>query len=96
MQHFLLSIFSKISFLPLLFNSRAMFHSILVHLHVTGGSDGKGSTSNVRDLGLIPGLGRFSWRRTWQSTLAFLPEEPPWIEEPGGLQSMGLHRVGHD
>ena len=20
----------------------------------------------------------------------------PWIEEPGGLQSMGLHRVGHD
>ena len=19
-----------------------------------------------------------------------------WIEEPGGLQSMGLHRVGHD
>ena len=20
----------------------------------------------------------------------------PWIEEPGGLQYMGLHRVGHD
>ena len=20
----------------------------------------------------------------------------PWIEEPGGLQSIGLHRVGHD
>ena len=20
----------------------------------------------------------------------------PWIEEPGGLQSMGLERVGHD
>ena len=20
----------------------------------------------------------------------------PWIEEPGGLQSMGSHRVGHD
>ena len=20
----------------------------------------------------------------------------PWIEEPGKLQSMGLHRVGHD
>ena len=20
----------------------------------------------------------------------------PWMEEPGGLQSMGLHRVGHD
>ena len=20
----------------------------------------------------------------------------PWTEEPGGLQSVGLHRVGHD
>ena len=27
------------------------------------------------------------------STLAW---EIPWIEEPGGLQSMGLQRVGHD
>ena len=22
--------------------------------------------------------------------------ENPWTEEPGGLPSMGLHRVGHD
>ena len=27
------------------------------------------------------------------STLAW---EIPWTEEPGGLQSMGSHRVGHD
>ena len=27
------------------------------------------------------------------STLAW---RIPWIEEPGGLQSMGLQRVGHD
>ena len=27
------------------------------------------------------------------STLAW---EIPWMEESGGLQSMGLHRVGHD
>ena len=26
----------------------------------------------------------------------FLPGESPWTEEPGGLQSTGLHRVGHD
>ena len=26
----------------------------------------------------------------------FLPEESPWIEEPGRLQSMVLQRVGHD
>ena len=27
------------------------------------------------------------------STLAW---KIPWMEEPGGLQSMGSHRVGHD
>ena len=27
------------------------------------------------------------------STLA---QKIPWMEEPGGLQSMGLQRVGHD
>ena len=26
----------------------------------------------------------------------FLPREFPWTEEPGGLQSMGSQRVGHD
>ena len=36
------------------------------------------------------------WRREWQLTPVFLPGEIPWIEEPGGLQSVGLQRVGHD
>ena len=26
----------------------------------------------------------------------YLPGESPWIEEPGGLQSMGSQRVRHD
>ena len=30
---------------------------------------------------------------THSSTLAW---KIPWMEEPGRLQSMGLHRVGHD
>ena len=30
---------------------------------------------------------------TYSSILAW---RIPWTEEPGGLQSMGLHRVGHD
>jgi len=30
---------------------------------------------------------------THSSILAW---EVPWTEEPGGLQSMGLQRVGHD
>ena len=32
----------------------------LLHCHFPGGSDGKASTYNVGDPGLIPGLGRFS------------------------------------
>ena len=36
------------------------------------------------------------WRRAWQPTPVFLSEEPPWTEEPFGLQSMGLQRAGHD
>jgi len=51
-----------------------------------GGSNGKESVCNAGDPGSIPGLGRslekgmttqYSWRI-------------PWIEEPGGLQSMGV------
>jgi len=32
-----------------------------------------------------------TWRRKWQPTPVFLPGRIPWTEEPGGLQSMGLH-----
>ena len=37
-----------------------------------GGSDGKASACNARDLGLIPGSGRFPWRRKWQPTPVLL------------------------
>ena len=53
------------------------------------GSDGKESTYNVGDVGLIPGLGLL-WRRAWQPTPVFLPGELPWTEEHGGLQSIRL------
>ena len=36
------------------------------------------------------------WRRAWQPTPVFLREESPRTEEPGGLQSLGSQRVGHD
>ena len=43
---------------------------------------------NAGDVGLIPGSGRFPWRRKWQPTLIFLPGKFHGQEEPGGLQSM--------
>ena len=36
------------------------------------------------------------WRRKWQSTPVFLSLNNPGTEEPGGLLSMRLHRVGHN
>ena len=61
-----------------------------------GGSNGKESACNVGDWASIPGLGRPLWRRAWQPTLVFVPGESPWTEEPGGLQSTGSQRVGHN
>ena len=46
--------------------------------------------------GFHPWAGKIPWRRAQQPTPVFLPGESPWTEEPSGLQSMGLQRVGHD
>ena len=43
-----------------------------------------------------PWVRKIPWRRAWQPTPVFLPGELPWTEEPGGLQSMGSQRIGHD
>ena len=64
---------------------------IPVFLGFPGGSEGKDSACNAGDLGLIPGLGRFPWRKAWQPTPVFSPGE-----SHGGLQSTGSQRAGHD
>ena len=43
-----------------------------------------------------PWARKIPWRRAWQPTPVFLPGESPGTEVPGGLQSMGSQRVGHD
>ena len=61
-------------------------------MHALDGSDNKESAYKAEDWGSSPGWGtypgegngnplQYSWRITW-------------TEEPGGLPSMGLHRVG--
>ena len=49
----------------------------------------------------IPRLGRSpGWEDPLEEEMATLSSilawRVPWTEEPGGLQSIGLHRVGHD
>ena len=53
------------------------------------------NAGDVRDIGWILGLGRFSWRRLWQPTPVSLPGESPWTEGPS-MQSMVSQRVRHD
>ena len=58
-------------------------------------SDGKESTCNAGDLGLIPGLGRSleEGMATYSSILAW---RIPMDRQPGGLQSMRSQRDRHD
>ena len=52
-------------------------------------------TRDARDVGLITGLGRsLGGGRVTQTSI--LGWEIPWLEEPGGLQSMASQRVRHD
>ena len=60
-----------------------------------GGSDGKEFTCSAGDLGLISGLGRSPGERNGYP-LQYFCLKNPWTEEPGGLQSMELQRLGHD
>ena len=62
-----------------------------------GGSVSKESARNVEDAGSIPGLGASPGGGHGNSLHpVFLPGESPQTKEPGGLQSTGSQRVGHD
>ena len=61
-----------------------------------GGSDGKTKSScNAGDLGWIPGW-EISLEKRMATHSSILAWRIPWTEEPGGLQSKGPERVGHE
>ena len=53
------------------------------------------NAGDVRDTGLIPGLGRLPGGGH-SNPFQCLAWRIPWTEVPGGLQSIGSHRVGHN
>ena len=55
----------------------------------------KNMPTNAGDAGSITGSGR-SPGGGHGTPLHILAWRIPWTEEPGGLQSMGSHRVRHD
>ena len=63
------------------------------------------NAGDLRNAGSISGLGRFPGGGHGNPLQYSCLENPmdsilawriPWTEEPGGLQSLGSHRVGHD
>ena len=54
----------------------------------------KNLPANAGDTGWIPGTGR-SLEKRMATRSSILAWRVPWTEEPGRLQSMGSHRVGH-
>ena len=53
------------------------------------------SAGDVRDVGLIPGLGRSPGGGHGNPDSSILAWRIPWTEEPGGLHSTGSQRVRH-
>ena len=51
---------------------------------------------NFRDMGSGSGSGRSSGGGGMATHFSILAWRIPWTEEPGGLQSMRLQRVGYD
>ena len=72
------------------------FHSF--YYHPNGASL---VAQTVKRLPIMPETGfslwvrKIPWRRKWQPTPVFLPGKSHGERSPGGLQSMGLQRVGH-
>ena len=66
-----------------------------LYMGFPGGSDGKETTCNAEDLGLT-----LRWEDPLEEGVAthstILAWRIPRTEKPGGLQSMGLQRLGHD
>ena len=54
------------------------------------------SAGDAGDMGSIPGSGRSSPEKEMATHSSILAWKIPWTEEPGGLQSMGSHRVEHN
>ena len=61
----------------------------------TGGSAVENLPAKVGAAGLIPWVGRSPGGGNGNHS-SILSGIIPWTEEPGGLQSMGCKRVGHD
>ena len=77
-------IFASWSVPLLIYPGQSFTEGPMVNQGFPGGSVVKNPPANAGDLSLIPGSGRFPWRRKRQPTPIFSPGESHGQEEPGG------------
>ena len=53
------------------------------------------NTRDIRDSRFEDWVGKTAWREGMATHTSILAWRIPWAEKPGGLQSMGLNRVGY-
>ena len=53
------------------------------------------NAGDIGDAGFDLWIRKIPWRRKMAIHCSILAWRIPWTEEPGGLKSMGFHRVGH-
>ena len=71
---------------------------MLQHAHTVGFCwwlSSKESTCNAADSGSNPGREE-PWKKEMATHSIILARKIPWTEKPGGLQSMGSQRIGHN
>ena len=56
----------------------------------------KNLPAKQKNMGLDPWVGKIPLEEAMATHPSILDWRDPWAEEPGGLQSMGSHRVRHD
>ena len=64
-------------------------------LHFWMGFPGEESACSAGDLGLMAG-GEDPLEKRMATHSSILAWQTPWTEEPGGLESTGLQRIGHN
>ena len=74
--------------------SNKNFYQMILLMGFLCSSVSKESALSAGDPDWIPGLGRSPGKRNGNTSI--LAWKISWTEEPGGLQSMGSQRIGHD
>ena len=72
------------------------YHDALWFLFPAGSEDSKSICLQCGKPWSDPWVGKIPWRSEWQPHSRTLAWKIPRTEEPGGLQSTGSQRVGHD